>query len=459
MKTLLSTLAVLAALVLTTPGIPGQSPAAASADPGLVLPHAPTGLTVPVGWEANSLISLASALTTPASVVVGANGDLFFTESVGASCSASSTTHVWRLAMNGNVPAPGAVPVQYTTSPIDAQALTYDPVTSDLYAAGTCDQTSNVYRIPLTGIPEILNPAIPLNDPDGLALGNLPGLTSAQLFITAQDGLFAMDLGSGPIPTVTPIAVDLSTTGAANLGNWGFPIWDDNTQTLLATNAGRPTTRKTIEITFTSATTATAQVIGPDNVPPLGIDQQGVRWWRDESDLGLVNDSFGTPVFTPCVGNLGVASVATPFGNGSFFVIDTANAQLHRLDRPFTASQLEVSTSQGAFVTLSLNAPPGRVSEGYMVLASASGASPGTPYGPTLAPINQDLVTQIAFQLALANDPLTNNWVGFVDSFGQATAGFLFHPGVVPSGVTINLCFILGNPEYASNTAWIHVLP
>ena len=56
---------------------------------------------------------------------------------------------------------------------------------------------------------------------------------------------------------------NLFVMGAASIGNWGFPIWDSNTNTLLATNLGRPATLETVEITFTSATTGVAQVIAP----------------------------------------------------------------------------------------------------------------------------------------------------------------------------------------------------
>ena len=39
---------------------------------------------MPVGWEATQLFNVQPTLSVPASMVVGPNGDLFFTETVGA---------------------------------------------------------------------------------------------------------------------------------------------------------------------------------------------------------------------------------------------------------------------------------------------------------------------------------------------------------------------------------------
>lgn len=454
MKNLFPLLLIGAALCFAAP-VNAQSPAPFAADAGPVALH-PTGLTLPVGWEATQLFNLAPALTTPASLVVGPNGDLFFTETVGAGCNPASTTMVFRVPMNGSTPALPVSVVPYTTVPIDAHELVFEPTTNALYACGTCDQTGSVYRIPATGIPELLNPTTPLNDPDGLAVGSLPTKPGPQLFVTTQDGLFVFDLVSGAIPVLTQISVDLSLTPATTLGNWGFPAFDTNSATLLATNVGRPVTRTTIELTFTSAVTAVANVAGPDNIHPMTVDQQGVRWFRQANEVGFVNPGN---VFAPIITSTGAFSRILHIGAGNFYFMDVASGDVLRLDRPFTAGALTVSASAGGIVPLNIALPAPRGSEGYLVVVSASGASPGTPWGSTICPINVDPVTYAGLTFAPLGYYAAGNWAGFLSPSGTASAEFRFWPGLFPSNVTFNLACIAGNPEYSSNGVWLHVLP
>lgn len=454
MKNLIPMLVIGAALSLSAPAN-AQSPAGVAADPGPLAVHA-SGLTMPVGWEATQLFNVQPTLTVPASMVVGPNGDLYFTETVGAGCNVNSATMIYRVPMNGDVPVQPVQILPYTTVPIDAHELVYDPSTNALYACGTCDQTGSVYRIPANGVPELLNVATPLNDPDGLAVGALPSKAGPQLFVTTQDGLFVFDLLTGPAPLLTQITVDLTNVPAANLGNWGFPLYDGFTNTLLATNVGRPVTRNTVELTFTSATTAVATIAGPDNVHPMTFDHQGVRWFRQANEIGFVNPGN---VWTPVVTSAGSFSRIAHASGGNFFYVDVITGDVSRLDRPMRIDALTVSSSAGGIIPLELAAPAPRGNEAYLVVCSVSGASPGVAWGSTLCPINPDLITQVGIFLAVNNDPATNNWNGFLDANGHATAEMRFYPGIIPSGVTFNLAFIAGNPEYASNTAWIHVLP
>ena len=454
MKNLLSALAVGAALLAHAP-TQAQSPAPLPADPGpIVAQTSVPGL--PVGWETATLFNLLPTITTPASFVVGANGDLFFTETVGANCGLASATMIFRVPMNGDTPVLPVTVTPFSTVPIDAHELVYDSNTNALYACGTCDQTGSVYRIPSSGVPELLNPAVPLNDPDGLTIGILPTKPGPQLLVTTQDGLFVFDLVSGPVPLMTQVAVDLSLTPAVSLGNWGFPLFDDNTATMLATNVGRPATRTTVELTFTSNVSAVATVAGPDNVHPLAIDHRGVRWFRQTNEIGIVNPG---DLFVPVIVSGDPASRLQHYGAGSFFFTEVSTGSVLRIDRPLTAGALTVSASAGGIVPLHIALPAPRGNEAFLIVVSASGAGSGTPWGSSICPVTPDIITEVGLLLATTGDWTAGNWNGWLSASGTAYAEFRFWPGMFPSNVTFNLACIVGNPEYSSNGTWVHVLP
>ena len=454
MKNLTFLLLAAAVLSLSTGAI-AQSPSTSAGDPGAIVNAAP-GLDLPIGWVATNLFNLQPLLSTPASMIVGHGGDLFFTETVGGGCNANSVTVIYRVAMSGGAPTQPLSITQHTSVPLDAHELVYDPATDAIYATGTCAQTGAVYKVSAAGVPQLLNVAAPLNDPDGIAIGTLPTKTGPQLFVTTQDGLFSFDLFSGPIPLMTQINVDLTAIPATALGNWGFPKFDPNTGTLLATNVGRPTTRNTVELTFLNATTAVASTLGPDNVHPMALDHQGIRWFRHSDEIGFINPGN---VFVPVIISAGSTGRIADASAGNFYFLDTLTGDVSRLDRPMRVDALTISAAAGGVVPLDLNAPAPRGNEGYLVVCSVSGASPGTPWGNVTVPLNPDLITQVGIALAVSMDPSTYNWNGFLDANGDASAEMRFYPGIIPSGVTFNLTFIAGNPSYTANAAWIHVLP
>ena len=74
-------------------------------------------------------------------------------------------------------------------------------------------------------------------------------------------------------------------------------------------------------------------------------------------------------------------------------------------------------------------------------------------------PLNPDATTQLAIAVALLFTPLTPGWAGILSPAGQATAAFNIPPGVLPPGLTFNLCTLCGTPGWASNTVTVHVVP
>lgn len=444
------------ALVLLAAAVFAQSPATAPADPG-PSQTLPGGLITPVGYEHASLFNVQPGISLLASIVTGPGGHLYFTETVGTGCNASGTTLIYRVQMNGNTPVQPVAISAFSTVPIEAHVLTYDPVTDALYAGGTCGQTSQVFKIPPSGVPQALNPSSPLNDPDSVAVGFLPGSGTPHLFTAVQDDLVAIDLLT---LASTVIQVDLTQVPATSLGNWSPSlVWDPNTQTLLATNVGRPVVRNTVEITFTSATTAVAQIIAPDNHLPLMVDQQGVRYFGLGAEIGIINPGGPAGVLRTMIGGLATSGIMIPAPEGGFYLAQPSIGQVDRLDRPLTVNRLEVPASVAGSLAINVRAPAPRGNEGYLVVCGVTGGTPGTAYGPTIMPVNADIITQVAVAMVLANDPVTQNWGGMMPANGQVNALMYFPAGVIPSGITIQFGFALGNPEYSSNSAWVHVVP
>ena len=435
-------------------GLSAQIPSAFPADPGPLRADPVTAGQLVAGYRAELIAPLGASLINPVSVVRGPGDDLFLTEVAGSGCAPVTSTPLYRLPMSGRSPVFGSTLAPFTSGTMQGHELAYDPITNAVYATGICSQSAYVYRVNSFGVIAPLNASQPLDDPDGIAVG-VPSFSSdPHAFVPTQDGLFAINLITLAMHEIT---VDLSATTASSLGNWGFPVFDPNTRTLLGGLVGRPAVRACVEITFTSATTAVAVEIGPDGAKPQCLDHQGIRYFAQFAQFGFINP--GTSVFVPTLGGFATSGRLVGEVDGSFLFLDYGNGNLYRLLRPLTSDAYVVSTSAGSRVSLTLEAPPGRANEPYLVLASYTGSSPGTTYGPIIVPLNRDLITQVGYVLAQAGDLMTDQWLGMLDSNGRATARFRFPPGLGPSGGTFNLAFILGLPEFSSNSVWIHVVP
>lgn len=432
-----------------------QSPAARSADPGILVTDPGTGLLTAIGWRASLVLNVAAAAPSPADMITGPGGDLFFTTTSGSGCGPAATTHIYRASLGG----PQAVIQQYTTLPIAAHHLAFDASTGDLFAAGTCDQTSDVYRIPANGVPQVLNAGLPFNDPDGLAFGAPSAFGRPQLFVATQDGLYVIDV-LAPAPAITAVSVDLAGTGLATLGNWGFLRFDSRTGTLLGGHAGSPASYKTLELVFTGPSTAVASVVSPNTARPMATDERGARLFARGNELVFVNNPGPSATFRALFSGLAGSAVAVPAGSdSSFWLLDQGNGNVFRLEPSMRCDRLEISGAAGSVTTFRLKAPAGRAVENYLVLASASGSTPGGPFGTAFAPLNLDYLTPISMLMAITSSPYVPGWSAMLDAGGESTAQLVLPPGTALPGNTLSFCWFLGNPDFAANATWIHTIP
>src|SRR5262245_25092623 len=169
------------ASVLIAFGIAGvsiaQFPSQRPSDPGPLVPSGVANISLAPGYRLTFLFDLTASIGAAADMVTGPSGDLFFTAASGTACGLPAATNVYRVAMMGDQPMTPLSVIPTLSTAIDAHQIVYDPASGFMFATGTCDQTQFVYRLPGNGMAQIMNPTIPLNDPDGLALGFLPGST------------------------------------------------------------------------------------------------------------------------------------------------------------------------------------------------------------------------------------------------------------------------------------------
>ncbi len=448
----------LVAVLILAAACTAQNPASRAADPGPLVADPGSGILAPVGWVVTPLFNLGAAVPNPADMVLGPGGHLYFTASSGASCGLPATTSVYRVLMSGTEVVPPATVQAFSTLPLDAHMLAYDAGGDALYAAGTCDQTTQVWRVSNTGVPAIVNPAQPLNDPDGVAVGWYSGLAAPSVFVAAQDQLWLLNLTT---QVWLPITVNLAATGAATLGNWGSLHFDSATSTLLASSVGAPATYRTVELALAGSgpVTATATELHPTGLRPLCRDEHGSRLFGTGNQAGFLNPGTPLNTFQPVIQGLSGGARAVPLANGALLVLDQGSGAVHRLEPTMRSSALAISVLAGDTVTFSLKAQGGRSTEPYLVLASYHGSTPGITYAGVTAPVNYDLLTELAFIAVLAGDPHLIGWNGTLDSSGQAEAQVVIPPGILAPGYTLSFCFVLGTPWLASNAVWFHLLP
>ncbi len=95
---------------------------------------------------------------------------------------------------------------------------------------------------------------------------------------------------------------------------------------------------------------------------------------------------------------------------------------------PFHVGVDAVSAAEGAAVPFTLNLGPGKAGQPYLVLGSASGTQPGTPFGSLTVPLNTDHL----YLLSLTPfPPLFVQTSGVLDADGRASGQFVPAPGLL----------------------------
>jgi len=120
----------------------------------------------------------------------------------------------------------------------------------------------------------------------------------------------------------------------------------------------------------------------------------------------------------------------------------------------------QVSASMGADVPLVTNAGMAEAGRPYIVLASASGTSPGTPFNGQTLPLNLDRL--LRFTMAHPGPPLFPGSAGQLDSAGRAQATMHLGDTVLTQFIGGRFDFatvLLGNPDAFTETVGFSILP
>ncbi len=104
------------------------------------------------------------------------------------------------------------------------------------------------------------------------------------------------------------------------------------------------------------------------------------------------------------------------------------------------ANQLSVSAQSGGLVQFDV-ATPTNPGGAYLLLGSASGTAPGTPFGGLTLPLNRDRLLNLT--VTQANGPLLPSSQGALDAAGEATAWFDAVPGLLETYVGGRLDFVV----------------
>ncbi|MEM7306609.1 MAG: hypothetical protein AAF682_08060 [Planctomycetota bacterium] len=119
-----------------------------------------------------------------------------------------------------------------------------------------------------------------------------------------------------------------------------------------------------------------------------------------------------------------------PAGSDVAFLGSPGTGIHRRADLTLDADAIGVSATAGGAVTFDLTAGEPHGGQPYLLLASASGTSPGLPVAPGVTlPLNDDVV--LGFSLAQANGALFVNTFGVLDASASATCSFQAPPGVL----------------------------
>ncbi|MBK8979154.1 MAG: aryl-sulfate sulfotransferase [Planctomycetes bacterium] len=136
----------------------------------------------------------------------------------------------------------------------------------------------------------------------------------------------------------------------------------------------------------------------------------------------------------------------------------------HYVERSLWADTSELSSARGGVAGFRLLAGTPRAAQGYLLLASAAGTSPGTALAGVRLPLNVDPLFELA--VTDANGPLFRTTLGALDGVGGAAASLAVPVSILPALAGIELDFAwLGfdpvsfAPSFASQPVHLAVRP
>ena len=124
------------------------------------------------------------------------------------------------------------------------------------------------------------------------------------------------------------------------------------------------------------------------------------------------------------------------------------------------ASHYQLSASQGGTVSFSIDCGPADSSAVYLLLASASGTSPGTPFSGLVFPLRLDRIMRLSY--VQTNSSRFQDTVGFLDMNGRATARFVAPPNLLYDYVGRRFDWsagVFGPPDHATPPTGFDIVP
>jgi len=189
---------------------------------------------------------------------------------------------------------------------------------------------------------------------------------------------------------------------------------------------------------------------------------RGIGGPQAASVESIVDNGDGTHSFTLRAGT-------TP-GICRFRVVVEASTLTYTLNPPLRirvdpltslhAGYESVSASEGADVPLVINAGMAEAGRAYIVLASASGTSPGTPFNGQTLPLNLDRL--LRFTMTNSQSPLLSGAVGQLDGTGRAEATMHLSEPILSQFIGGRFDFatvLFGNPDSFTDTAGFGIVP
>jgi len=165
----------------------------------------------------------------------------------------------------------------------------------------------------------------------------------------------------------------------------------------------------------------------------------------------------GTQALILEVTNAGQVLFSEDLGNNVFHARYT--------ERTFWADEQTISASSGGSVAFDLIAGTAQAGQGYLVLGSLSGTTPGFTKSFINVPLNWDIYTELT--LNFANTPTFANTMGTLDGSGHSSASLNVNPGEIPPaavGAVLYHAFVALDPgtshlTWASNSIGITIVP